>query len=327
MNICIRVDGGGEYGLGHVSRMVTLGAHLQTFDRNVAITIATSTPTCLPLRDACLDRDWTLNATGGQYPPETDVLIVDHPYQNDDALCACCDRMAVVRIDAPWADPDSANLLIQPDMHTHVDDWPQLAGWGPRLLLGADYVLLRPEVTTLPVFAWQDRTPGITVTAGGSDPDGTLRRLLTVLAQVPQVPQTFLVPDAWQGDAPMSLLPHQSLQPFSLDRLRRAALLLTTMGVTVYEALYLGIPVTVLPRTPEQDRCLQRLVEATEGAVVPGPRVTDLADPWAFCQSLEEQAHSWQWLQARQACARGWVDGRGAQRVAAAIMTLVSGRA
>ena len=255
MNVLIRTDIGSHHGMGHAVRMLALARELQR--RGASVTFVTATEALrnyvVPFR---CDVGVGLQAVSTPCQPG-DILIVDtkaDDWANDaSALWLSRDAgMRVVRIDHPYATPESCDLLIGPCAHwSHKTVQYLQRGFGARFLYGFPYVLLSPQVTQLPPRPYADRYSGaIVFVAGGTDPSGALQQLYDLTAAYATdhvcvfligTHATMLNPKMPQPRAHTSVIA-------SFDRtwIRNASLVVTMFGVTCYEAMWWETPHLVL---------------------------------------------------------------------------------
>ena len=336
MKLAIRVDGGGVCGLGHLQRMLALSVQVHAQCPEVQVVLLTRTPAaCLSY---ALPGDMLIELPLARHDERAiedfvmthrpDVCVFDIP--TDDYSSAFYPRLRiqtrVVRVDHPWADLASCDVLVLPDLHTDFRAWPLLAEFpDDRLLAGGAYVLLREEIAQAPVRPWGQRRHALVVAAGGVDHDQTLwffheavRHLCLGTQEV-----QLLVPPDWQTPGRSWTIGHQCVwRRWTYAAIREAQLFMTTFGVSVYEALRAEVPVYVLSRTPTQMACAEQLEVATDGAVIAGPLLAEAqCHPQMLTLALQEQLDPG-WLRSRQRACSGLIDGRGAHRVAAQILRL-----
>ena len=338
MTIFFRVDAGEQYGLGHVMRCRTLAETLHAQAPDVPLVFVTTTTTLgeivgtegLPWRVACFPDEWTAFEEVRSGVNYGDVFVFDEP-----AGMEWVDQLwrpklqgiiPLVRIDAPWAEPGSCDLLILPGMHHGAETLERLdAGFGERLLVGAEYVMVREGVMEHR-RPWYDHQAGIVFSAGGADPQEALPLLYTMTrplqAHLPaSLPLWFLVGPLSQ---PWKLLrPSYSdfITGFSPLTMAQAGLFVSLWGTAVYEALALGTPTLTIARTEAEAEDAARLEAATEGAVQSLGTLAGLMRE-TLCDRL---VGLWQDAGERKRmhyASAGLLDGKGAERVARAVLAL-----
>ena len=332
MRVIIRVDIGAEHGMGHAVRCRALAQTLAT--RGVEVRFVTRTPA---LAIFVAPFSCTIRNLG---PLEDgDILLFDH--KSDFPVYPWRQLMRHAGLRLVCIDPESTdpswNLSIFPNAHqsqTLLDRGQREVG--ERLLAGWDYVMLAPDVTQQTPLSYDQRQNGpIVFCAGGSDPTGALEQMYQWATQYPfPVPLpgllVFLIGASATGNlrkdydiAGQSQLHigKTSIEPFSLERLRDATLLVTTFGQTCYEALWNQTPALCLARTPEEAAEVQALSARTGGAVrLLG--VQRQGEPTHFYDALTTLWRDVATRHQMSAASAGLFDGKGIDRVAEAVLGL-----
>ena len=337
MTIFLRCDTGASYGLGHATRCRTLACALQVQAPEIPLVFVTTTSVLEEVVHAA-STGWRVQVCGesgaahwlhwvkAQAQPG-DVLIIDMPDHQNGALWATHirDKVTVVRLDAPWATPETCDLLVLPGMHHAPETVERLdAAFGERLLVGADYVMLQEGVPQVR-RPFTEHNQRIVFAAGGSDPDQALPLLYEMahsLSDLIRAPLRVFCVGAMAE--PWTLRPpdmRERITGFSLNEVAYAALFVTLWGTTVYEALAMGTPTLTIARTERDAEGAARLEAATEGAVQPLGTLGGLMRE-TLCYRLVDL---WQERAQRKRmhyASAGLLDGHGAERVAAAVLGL-----
>mgnify|MGYP001603501285 CR=1 FL=1 len=322
MRILIRTGIGGASGMGHAVRMRALARELA--DRGATIGfLDTPALTDFVAPFPCLANLHSMRSFG-----TVETIIFDntvHPgVQHNTTFARFCKAgLRVVRIDHPYATPETCTLLVLPTLHTLPATLSYLrASFGDRLLAGADYVLLDQEVTAQPPIPYAGRMNGpIVFCAGGSDPDDVLGTMAQWCGSLVKTTEwVFLLPDMPSG---LSIqYPWVTYQPFDRAWLRKASLVVTTMGVTVYECLYYDTPTLVVGHTDQHCVAAEALWQRYFPSVL-----------WCDIQRMG-QAHFVDLLtdiqhglglpspDKRMQKTNGLLDGKGVERVAQKILGL-----
>lgn len=327
MRCVIRVDIGGICGLGHVTRMRALAQALALQGAEVCF----CTQTLGELQEYVAP--FLCRTKEQERPQRGDVLIYDHPTDIPDLPCLMRlqqDGCKTVAIDHIPVDETGWDLCVLPNIHTPMVDLVRLNNlYGNRLLFGSDHVLFDAQVADLLAIPYSERITGpIVFCAGGSDPSRVLPRLSASLGwrNIP-TDMRFLVGqhvlEPYILNMP-PITPHVTErrkinQPAWREELRQAALVVTTMGIAVYECLYWQTPVLMVGHTTAHHAAGKELALHSECAWYLG-NITSLGD--AVLDMLPQFWHKWQMRIAMSASAEGLFDGQGTTRVAQAIAAL-----
>jgi UDP-2,4-diacetamido-2,4,6-trideoxy-beta-L-altropyranose hydrolase len=196
-----------------------------------------------------------------------------------------------------------------------------------RLLLGSEYVLLRPEFLAesrtreFPAAAWK-----VLVTMGGSDPENVTKKVLLAVLKIEanievNIEARIVVGSGnpWQDEVQVLAAQRAGLQlersPENMAPLMRwADIVISGAGSTCWELAYLGLPAIVIALSRDQLEIARGLAE-NEVAVSLGwhanlseERISD-----ALNRLLSDQERR----RAMSERGQKLVDGRGAERVVA----------
>lgn len=336
MTIFFRVDTGGHYGLGHVQRCKTLAQALQAKVPDVPVVFVTQTPILREVLGTEEPAAWRVHVCEQSWDAyewiraqslADDVLVVDTPYNADfgASLIRVKEQMPVVRLDAPWATPETCSLLVLPGMHHSADTLEHLdAAFGERLLVGAEYMMFckaLPE-SRRPCVEHNER---IVFAAGGSDPEQALPLLYEMTralhGMLPASRLVYMVGSQASSWNIHGLHSRDWITGFALSFIQYARLLVSTWGTTVYEALALGTPTLTIARTDSEAEDAARLEAATEGAVQSLGTLSGLMRE-TLCDRLVALWEDSAQRKHMHYASAGLLDGQGALRVAQAVLTL-----
>lgn len=360
----IRADASTTLGHGHVMRCLALAAALrsrgvnavfaqthQAGDARQAIEAAGFACHALPpgLDEAADAQAFAalLRELGG-----ADLLVLDHYRRGAAWARGLRSALAPVHqasvhppllvIDDLADRPLEADLLLDPNWHDdpaarYRQHWPQLdaatraGALMPRALFGPAYALLRDEFADTPRRARDGRVRQVLLAFGGGDPDDAtgacLSRLQPALPGLcwdvvlgPAAPQAAALAARWAG------VPGVTITQGARDMARRMAaadLFVGAGGSMTWERACLGLPGVTLALADNQRPLAARLAQAGEGV--------DLG-AWG-ADALQALLPAVQDLCARPERVRGMglalqqrCDGRGAPRVADAIVALLAAR-
>jgi UDP-2,4-diacetamido-2,4,6-trideoxy-beta-L-altropyranose hydrolase len=201
---------------------------------------------------------------------------------------------------------------------------------GTTFLLGPKYALLRPEFADTPTRREPEDVRTILVTVGGSDPHGLTQTFTRCIATA--LPEAYV--DIIVG--PLALAPtclivgrHRVPSSVKLHRnprdIRRlmleADLALCAGGQTAYELAACGVPMIAARTADNQTGNLEGLAAA--GALIWAGDARDEGLEATVMTALVELAGDPSWRDRLGKRGRAIVDGKGADRVASAILQLI----
>jgi len=342
MRVFLRCDIGGAAGLGHAQRMLSLAYALE----DLGITKVTFLTQTASLRDfvdpfetftpqvQARANEEALLFEGMALAHDPVVFVLDHAAYYPAPLLQRIRKAGagVVRIDHPHATAGTADLVVLPGAHYSETILAQVSDeLGTALLHGTDYVVLSQEGkrrTRYPYTLYDppwSRKPQIVFSAGGSDPHDRLTTMLSATqdlhAMIPDVDMLFMV-GAYRRDPyrVSSLHPRAFLAGFDLRYVQDAMLCVMPLGLTVYEAMYLGTPALTL-RYPNHGAYSDHALACKVGASVAyGQEENAEIVRSTFCESLYEL---WKDDARRRSLAdksEGVIDGEGAHRIARAML-------
>lgn len=331
MRVLIHADGGPGIGLGHASRCSALSSALRRRGHAacIAVTRASGLASYLHGVDAPAieagDDPESLRAQVRDLEAHA-VVIDSYKWRADDFAALRLDRRPVVAFDdeGKWSMPvdvvingapiaESLAYDVLPDTH---------------LLAGLSYQIVRDDFRDVPARTIAPAVERILALVGGDDPLGVLAPLAGCLDDAADTAAARVrielvcgpyaaapKPTRWRH---VEILRH----PDDLaDRMKRADLAVSASGQTLYELARCGTPTVAFLTGADQARNLAALAAA--GVVVDAGEAGD--DRW-----LDRVAHAVRSLagdpRARTEMSRRGqqlIDGRGADRVADAIVHLM----
>jgi UDP-2,4-diacetamido-2,4,6-trideoxy-beta-L-altropyranose hydrolase len=202
-------------------------------------------------------------------------------------------------------------------------------GASTRRLLGLDYFLLREEFW--PWKGWVREVPSkvrrIGVALGGADPADQTRRLIRALdderfkgieIDVVAGPANPLLCEIRAAAASATVKVTVNAGVANMARfLKVVDLLISTAGVTAWEAAFLSTPMMLGTVGPQEVALARRLADV-QGCIHLGP--FDLLDDVAFAAQVHALAQDQPARSALASACSGLIDGRGAERVIETMM-------
>lgn len=332
MHVTIRADGGPEIGYGHLIRSGTLawefreGGHTVTYATTTPEHAATVCPNGVEISQLPSRSDpepfveW-LDTADVDFV-FTDAYPVDTEYQR-----VVRDRvpLAVLQDDARHS--VSADIFVNGNLYAPTIEY-EFVPPRPRTCLGTDYILLREEIRMLANGEppWRETPERALVTMGGSDLAGLTPTVLRAFDGVGLTVDAIVGPGFSDRQAEeiravtseVSADVRVRRNPDDLPkRMFQADLAVTTASTTTYELLALGTPIVCLPVADNQEPIATALRDRDLAALLPWG-----ADVTAFRRAIEGYATDAGIRRERRVRGRKLVDGRGAKRVAAEVLSL-----
>ncbi len=323
-------------GLGHVTRSLALAEELRlTHDARIQFLIRAT-----PGQRRLLQRNgFSWITLEGQVTPLSAVNEMSYHPQFKHAICVLdmsddATELAaslhgaehpVVVLDQPGC--LTADLVVVPSF-----GWEKSDENGPvaeTIIGGTDYLLVRQDVTQLrPIKNPAYCQPRIVVSFGGADPNHLTEKVVTALTVMPaDVKIQFVIGPGFEDFLVRSAHLFMDNPAFEIidtaDPLETilpgSGLLITAMGVTIFEANTMGIPVAVLANSTADAGAIARL----ENAGI----VTSLGVGPSSTSAVLETKLTELWHDANQRkhnAQRGWqlIHGRGAENTALRVCKL-----
>ncbi|WP_435035533.1 UDP-2,4-diacetamido-2,4,6-trideoxy-beta-L-altropyranose hydrolase [Pseudomonas neuropathica] len=348
MRVLIRADASPTIGSGHIARCLTLarvlrgqGSHVAFACRRLpghrldALRAEGFETFALPERYAAEDPQQAIEsmlpwqadidalAAVLEGHAEFDWVIVDHyglDHQWQTAARQWAPRIAAV--DDLASRRYSVDLLLNQNLSGLHENYQPLLPEGCRTLLGPRYAMLREEFSC-PAIEIKHRAQRVLVNFGGFDAAQQTHHAMLALADFPELQVDFVAGadnPAWaQMQALAETRPNWRLHSFVSDfhqRMTEADLFIGAGGGTSWERAAMGLP-TICIAVSNNQQANGEVMAAAGAHVFMGAReqvsVEQLRDAIGFVtgnhylrQSLAERS-------------RQLVDGRGAERVAAAL--------
>jgi len=304
--VALLADAGSDAGLGHLSRSSALALALERHGVTTR-TLGLGARAPIVRYGVVWEPASSLEAAVGAGATASAMVI--------DSYLPSVVPMAAGRTHAPrvvFHDggplPQSAELVISAG---------SAPGDGRHVLAGIRYACLAPRYATATPRRAKRGSPVVLVTTGGGATGALGASLAGVLVTRDIAANVRVVVDA---DATDRLVPPATAIPPQdslIDELREADLAVCGGGQTSLEAAALGIPTVALVLADNQRG------QASQLAAAGASRVIDPPDPFAAATAVAELLDAAARRIEMARAARRAVDGRGAARVAEAILRLV----
>lgn len=263
-------------------------------------------------------------ATGEMAANPSRARSLIEAYQSSGAPCAWIDASAPYKIVDSETWP--IDLLIAP--YTTTNEYP---GWSDaRSALGAEYAVIRPEVSCLRHTPKRPhQAERLVVTLGGADPcnmtQAVLRALLPIADQWTQI--SVVIGPAFSDAARRAIhalanRAHDNIEvlenPAHLPELLAASdLTVTGGGTTKYELACLGVPMLVLPHDRPHQIMSGALVKRVAATMLP---VSSATQPGRLRARLKQAQTNRNWRHQTSVRGQREVDGQGIQRLTARLV-------
>lgn len=308
-------------GMGHLGRAAALAARLKS--RDVTCELVTDVRPSAAM--APLLEVFTTTMVGSLSDATGDALILDD-YRVGDDVAPDVDG-PIIRVDDGPARSLSADMIVNPNLGAADDGYvPRLGG---RVLAGSPYALLRRHVAQsrpkpdLPVRPVVRR---VLVTAGAADPVHATERFIDILASVPGIEVRILVGPLNERASTITanvgalgfevIVGELDIVPHALW----ADLALTTLGTTAAELACLGVVNLSTAIDARQLPHLERYEHLGVLVALPWHEVLDVEAGVLALRAIADDPGR---RQSLRTSAMEAVDGKGADRVAAAVVELL----
>lgn len=279
MKILFRVDAGGKVGLGHFYRSVTLARRLREDGHEVIFSFLES-----PFWSARLEAGFDFSVKplhGTEVEAVTrsyiesygvDVYYVDAILDFSDGFIEKLREVSkVVFYQNMSAAGPRADVFIYPSSRVNPEFFGQFDG-RPTVYRGLEYVVFHPDISLLPMKEmFSGGVRQVAVSAGGSDPLDTLRRIYNIVRTGDFKAYRFVFfygsDYAFKSEIPRDLSSNVEFREFNHREILRADVLLTAFGVSTYEFLCLGMPVIAYGHQASNAIASDELAQST-GALI-----------------------------------------------------------
>ena len=321
-NALIVCDSNREYGSGHVMRSITLGISLQKVGLKVALV-------CFEIPEALIERAESFGlrvlkrkahqaeiAVAAEVIESTDpgdVIVFDGYYFDQQAITEVhrSERFVVVIDDNGDLAECVSSLILNQNLHANEEMYRR-NGSSPKLLLGCEWALIRPEVLAARESQNLQERQGIFIAMGGTDPLGI----------TPEISSRLIKQTGIKVVAAGGFLGQTSLNPTEMAaEMAHSQIGVIACGTTTWEALCLGLPLVGVVVADNQIQVAHSLKKNNLGDFIDCRKEVDIESILNATTVLLQDKSRSEEISLR---ARALVDGKGAQRVALEIFSVVS---
>lgn len=334
MRVLFRAEAGPEIGLGHVMRCLALAGALKAMGAGVGFLGRGYAPA---LQDKLRERGCaSMTLSPDEAEPEAtcrrartfaaNVVVVDLYGIAETYLRSLRDTgIVLVSLDDRNLMPFPSHLVVNPNRFA-LDMLYHSSTGDTQFLLGPTYFLLREEFLKA-CGALREIAPcarNLLISMGGSDPGGLAEKVVRAVA--PLGLEIVVIRGSASGDAFAAAWPNIRViadPPNMAEWMLWADLAVTSGGGTIYELAATGTPGIILAQVADQERNAAAM--ETEGALASLGMGAGVSED-TIVSAVQALAGDAARRQAMSRRGRELVDGKGAQRVAAAVQALVQSR-
>ena len=331
-NVLFRCDGSPGIGIGHLMRCRSLAAAFAALGwrHRFAVTRETAAFLSRSIQSSCHLASMAPTRSPKRAAMGVDCLVVDHYGLDARFESAGGSNALIVLVIDDLADrPHDCDLLIDPNPERVAADYAGRTGRATRFLLGPQYALLRPEFPARrPARVRPPRQPAkqLLITLGGADPDNVSQRLLEALPHASFKAVLVVGPANPHRETLAALAPSRGVEiafdpPDLAGLMLDADLAITAASTSFWELACLGVPALIVVIADNQ-RAVARAAGNAGAAFVLGE--SDHLDPRDLTTAITALAADPERRQRMSDAGRKLVDGKGAERVAAAVARIIS---
>lgn len=335
MTIYFRVDGGHETGLGHLVRCLSIAANVReqlpseriqflTAPDDASVEMIRAKRFDVTTSGGASEEDFVLSSVAGR---DRDTILIDKLFDySEEFVTRLRARARIAMLHNYCAGAHLCDAYVVPGAHADPDivSSKRWSNGIVTLYHGLDYVALNGELATLRARPFSpDAKPRVVITTGGSDPRGVMLKALEWVDSYDERDVEVVALAGRLFEHGESLRKDRlwrrtiRIEPYSPQLLADADAAFCTFGNTVYELMYLGIPVVTVGISPKHVAGSRNLAERC-GAVIDLGDVTAVDAP-AFHSALSRALGL---RPDRNDCR---VDGAGARRIATIVSNLCAG--
>jgi len=259
-NVILKFKVSEDIGLGHLSRMITLASFLQEKGAKVFCAINNFHYAEQRLKEENID--FVVN------PFDSDEKFIDNLIDNyssktiliDEKYGYKCEdikrwkkKIRFISLDFIGKDYELCDAIVVPNAHFQAEKYSEFK----KIFWGWDWLLINKEVLKLkPKEKIPEQINSIIITTGGSDPKGMLFKILDKIKNTNKE-VLILVGDSFKHQKKLknlNLPKNFKFEPFHPIKLLKGDIAISTFGISVYELIYLNIPVYCIGHNEENEK-------------------------------------------------------------------------
>ncbi len=255
--VILKLKASENIGLGHLSRMITLGWILKEAKTDVIFAINDFEYA----KDRLKKEGFRFEVSGfdsnemfidfliEKHKPS--AIVVDEKYQYSVSdIKRWQKHTRFISLDFIGEDYEICDRIVMPNAHFEEEKYSTFG----NIVWGWDWVLINKEIFKLkPKSELPKKINKIVITTGGSDPSGILFKFLDWLEGCKKG-ILILIGDAFKHKEKLrnlNLPSNFKILPYHPSKLLEGDIALVTFGVTVYELIYLNVPVICMGHKKE----------------------------------------------------------------------------
>ncbi|WP_022671240.1 hypothetical protein [Hippea alviniae] len=269
-SVVLKLKASEDVGLGHLSRMITLASFIKEEQRDVLFAINDFDYAKKRLKDEGFEFEVNrfdnderfVDYLIEKYKPNTLVIDEKQCYSKS-SLLKWQKSTKIVIIDHVCENYRVVDKIIVPNAHFQPKKY---AGF-KNIEWGWNWVLINREILKLkPKEKLPEKINKIVITTGGSDPKGMLFDIIDKIKNTDKE-VLILIGDSFKHRERLEKLDlpeNFKIEPYHPTKLLKGDVAIATFGVSVYELIYLNVPVYCVGHTKENEEGCRVLAKRCE---------------------------------------------------------------
>lgn len=325
--IVFRCDSNNKIGLGHLVRCLAVANKLKVnniffaTDNDVSNSYIKNDFKIF-LKEPDEDENKFLLRMSNQLNPDIIILDNKYPYKRHILKRLKNNSLKILMLDNICEGLIECDEIIFPNAHFNLDRLKGLLTPDRinQVRTGPNYIILRKEIIALKdKLSKEHEGIRIGVTTGGSDPEGVILKLANLLMEINVEQNVYLLYGElysfknrlYRLDLPKNMY----IEPYSLECLKELDIIICTFGMTVYEMIYLELPIITVSHNKHNAICAKIL----ESMPIPVENLGYYQDitPNQLSNALNKILNS-------KTSLKPFIDGAGTVRVANIILNILN---
>ena len=323
--IVFRCDSNNEIGLGHLVRCLAVANKLK--DNNIFFATDKDVSNSYIKNDFKIftkrsdeDENKFLFRIYNELNPDIIILDIKYTYKRHFLKRLKKNSLKILMLDNICEGLIECDEIIFPNAHFNLDRLKNLLTPDRinQVRTGPNYIILRDEIIDLKdKLSKEHEGIRIGVTTGGSDPEGVILKLANLLREINIEQNIYLL----YGDLykfknklySLDLPKNMYILPYSLECLKELDIIICTFGMTVYEMIYLELPIITVSHNKHNTKCT-KILESRYSPIENLGYYQDIT-PNQLSQALNRILNN-------NTSLKPFIDGAGTSRVANIILNI-----